>query len=447
MTALQTVNLGTAPAGTDGDPVRTAFTKANSNVAVLNGQAALTSAAATITTAQALTAALHVGRRVNISLASPGTINLPAASTCSADQVTLLRNIGTTIVTLAITTGSGDTVTLSKLNPGETALIDTDGVHAWNVLMRGRTNSDNETVNGNCAVNGNETVGGTLAVTGATTLTGALSSLANTFFGSAGQASISSAGAYSGPSAGYSGNVGVGGTLGVTGLTTLAGGLVTNSLLGGGATVVGSSANTLALYSNNAQRALLDVSGSLHVNESAAWSAAQLSVRNSATNTWGISAYAATQNGGCFLGRTDSSAVPLAAWFFGASNVGTITTNGTSTTYGTTSDYRLKAFWREIEDPVHTLMRIRFYEGEFKAQPGVKAHYVIAHELQDVLHYAVAGEKDAVDKRGRIVPQVVDYSKIVPLMGASIQRHELDLREAIGLIKRLESRISELESK
>lgn len=170
MTSLQTVNLGTAPAGTDGDPVRTGFTKVNSNVAVLNAQVALTGAAATITTAQALTAVLHVGKRVNLNLAAPGTINMPAASTCAADQVVLLRNIGTTIVTLAITTGSGDTVSLSKLNPGETALMDTDGVHAWSVLMRGRTNSDNEVVNGNCTVNGSETVGATLTVTGNTSL-------------------------------------------------------------------------------------------------------------------------------------------------------------------------------------------------------------------------------------------------------------------------------------
>ncbi|WP_157650649.1 hypothetical protein [Burkholderia ubonensis] len=174
MTALQTVNLGTAPAGSDGDPVRTGFTKVNSNVVVLNAQAALTSAAATITTAQALTAALHVGKRVNISLATAGTINLPEASTCAADQVTLLRNIGSTVATLATTPGSGDTIALSKLNPGEAALMDTDGVHAWNVLMRGRTNSDNETVNGNCAVSGNESVGGTLAVTGNTTVGGTL---------------------------------------------------------------------------------------------------------------------------------------------------------------------------------------------------------------------------------------------------------------------------------
>ncbi|MGY6256536.1 tail fiber domain-containing protein [Paraburkholderia caledonica] len=173
MTSLQKVNLGTAPTGTDGDAVRTAFTKINSNVDVFNTQAALTSAAG-ITAAQALTVA-HVGKRVNISLASAGVINLPSAATCTADSVILLRNIGTTVVTLAITTGSADTVALSKLNPGESALMDTDGVHAWNVITRGRSNSDNEIVNGNCTVNGNETVGGTLSVAGNTTTNGVLS--------------------------------------------------------------------------------------------------------------------------------------------------------------------------------------------------------------------------------------------------------------------------------
>ncbi|MBR7972947.1 hypothetical protein KDX01_07430 [Burkholderia vietnamiensis] len=169
MTALQTINLGTPPAGSDGDAVRTGFAKVNSNVGVLNAQAALTSSTV-ITAAQALTNA-YVGKRVNINLTSAGTINMPAASTCAADQVTLLRNIGMTVVTLTITTGSGDTVALSKLNPGESALMDTDGVHAWNVLMRGRTNSDNEVVNGNCAVNGNTNVAGTLGVAGSTSLT------------------------------------------------------------------------------------------------------------------------------------------------------------------------------------------------------------------------------------------------------------------------------------
>jgi len=152
MTSLQKVVLGTPPTAVDGDTVRVANTKANANVDVLNAQAALTSAAG-ITAAQALTVA-HIGKRINIALAQAGVVNVPAASTCAADNVLHLRNIGTTVVTLAITAGSGDTLGLSGLNPGEAALLDTDGVHAWTVLMRGRSNSDNEVVNGALYVNG-----------------------------------------------------------------------------------------------------------------------------------------------------------------------------------------------------------------------------------------------------------------------------------------------------
>ncbi|WP_454826031.1 tail fiber domain-containing protein [Paraburkholderia xenovorans] len=231
MSSLQKVNLGTPPKAEDGDPVRTANVKANENVDVLNAQSALTSAAQLVDSPQTLTADLHLGRRVNISLAAAGEVQMPDAASCGADGVVLLRNIGTTIATLASKTGSGDSVALSKLNPGEAVLMDTDGVHAWTVLMRGRTNSDDEVVNGNftvsgnSTVNGNETVGGTLGVTGAATLAsatvaGALVAKGVTSFGSAAQATISAAGAYSGTSAAYSGNVTVGGTFGVTGVAT-----------------------------------------------------------------------------------------------------------------------------------------------------------------------------------------------------------------------------------
>jgi len=152
MASLQKVALGTPPSALDGDTVRVANTKANANVDVLNTQAALTSVAA-ITAAQALTTA-HVGRRVNVSLANGGTINLPAASTCAADQVIHLRNVGTGIVTLAITPNSGDTLTLTRLNPGESALMDTDGVHAWTVLLRGRSSGASEYVPGSMTVGG-----------------------------------------------------------------------------------------------------------------------------------------------------------------------------------------------------------------------------------------------------------------------------------------------------
>ena len=50
----------------------------------------------------------------------------------------------------------------------------------------------------------------------------------------------------------------------------------------------------------------------------------------------------------------------------------------------------------------------------------------MAHELQEVLPYAVNGEKDAEEM------QAVDYSKIVPLLIKSIQ----ELKAEIELLKR-----------
>ncbi|MEK6386832.1 MAG: tail fiber domain-containing protein [Paraburkholderia tropica] len=217
MTSLQTVNQGTAPAGTDGDTVRTAFTRVNANVGVLNTQATLTSATQ-INAAQALTVN-HIGKRVSINLATAGTIKMPAISAVpEQDSVVLLRNLGATIVTLAAASDTSDWVGLSKLNPGESVLMDAFG-GAWNVLMRGRTRLDNEIVNGALTVTGAATLLG--GVSGALAATGALQGTSLSIgTGPTYVASISAAGAYSGASASYTGAVTVGGTLGVTGQAT-----------------------------------------------------------------------------------------------------------------------------------------------------------------------------------------------------------------------------------
>ncbi|SAK71409.1 hypothetical protein AWB80_03820 [Caballeronia pedi] len=152
----------------------------------------------------------------------------------------------------------------------------------------------------------------------------------------------------------------------------------------------------------------------------------------------------------------DATGTPFVAFFFGTTNVGSISTgNGTSTSYNTTSDYRLKANYVSIPDAAVSLQRIKFYQGEFKAAPGELAHYVLAHELQEVVPSAVTGEKDALgdwhplfrdgydpadvqdgdilDVVQEIVPQAVDYSKLVPLIGAALQ-------EALDRIAALEAK-------
>jgi hypothetical protein len=161
MTQLQQVNLGTSSDGTGGDTNRTGFSKVNSNTNVLALQAALTTYGDTITVATALDTSA-VGKRVNIALSQADIVNLPLANTCLADQVVLLRNVGAYVVTLASSTDGTDTIALSRLNPGETAMLDTNGVDTWNVLMRGRPYEDNEVTNGNLTVDGQATVSGNI---------------------------------------------------------------------------------------------------------------------------------------------------------------------------------------------------------------------------------------------------------------------------------------------
>jgi hypothetical protein len=491
LTALQTINLGTPPAASDGDTVRTALTKVNSNVGVLSTQAALTSATA-ITQPQALTSQ-HVGKRVNINLSTEGTVNVPEASMCAPDQVILLRNVGTAVALLAITAGSGDTLSLSKLNPGESAVLDTDGVHTWAVLIRGRTDSDDETVNGNCTVGGNGSVAGSLAVGTTLGVTGLLTATGGVSIGTTGQATISSGGAYSGVSAAYSGNVSIGGTLTVSGAAEFtqrpsfgvntpwdSANLAYPASLdaSGNLAIVGTLTSSAALTAVGTQNFNVSASGvrpQFKIQSSdqtgysylrsgtsggiefvnSAYSAATFSVDNSGnaqvfgpqtvlspggtvmlstTSSDPIAAHspgATVRPGGSldvwsttnplYLG---SASTGLVMFFNGATPsaaVGSITTNGAQTYYNTTSDYRLKENVQPISGVRQTIESVKARHFSFIADPDkeVVAGF-LAHELAASLPDAVHGEKDAVDDKGEILAQSVDYSKLTPYLWQAV---------------------------
>ncbi|WP_321866762.1 hypothetical protein [Paraburkholderia tropica] len=162
MTALQTVTLGTAPSGTDGDTVRTANVKANANVAVLNTQATLSSSSPNAV--RDLTAA-DMGKRVNFTPTAAGTVHLPKASDTGADQLVAVHNLATAYdITMAIATGSGDTApTIVVVKPGEMLTWETDGVSAWRTI--GRKKAFDEAVQGKLSVAGSLTVGGNSSAT------------------------------------------------------------------------------------------------------------------------------------------------------------------------------------------------------------------------------------------------------------------------------------------
>jgi Chaperone of endosialidase len=114
------------------------------------------------------------------------------------------------------------------------------------------------------------------------------------------------------------------------------------------------------------------------------------------------------------------------------SSCGAISVSGSATSYATTSDYRLKDNFTPLTNALQTIKTLNAVNFNWKSD-GTHGEGFIAHELQEVIPYAVVGEKDALDENGNIKPQGVDYSKVVVHLVAAIQE--------------LEARLAALESK
>ena len=101
--------------------------------------------------------------------------------------------------------------------------------------------------------------------------------------------------------------------------------------------------------------------------------------------------------------------------------VGSISSSGgTTTTYTTTSDYRLKSNISPITNSLSKVSSLKPCSYSWISDNTFGEGF-IAHELQEVIPYAVVGKKDAIKEDGSIDPQQVDLSKVVPLLTAAIQ--------------------------
>ena len=161
---------------------------------------------------------------------------------------------------------------------------------------------------------------------------------------------------------------------------------------------------------------------------------------------FGARAYGNVTGYSCYFGRVDGVNPAFASWYYTGSAVGTITTNGSSTSYNTTSDYRLKA---DVTDLGYSLERIQGLKPKayrWLATDKWGAGF-LAHELAVVMPDAVTGEKDAVksilDEAGEVigeevVPQVVDYSKIVVYLVGAIQEQQAQIDSLVSRIAKLE---------
>ncbi len=134
--------------------------------------------------------------------------------------------------------------------------------------------------------------------------------------------------------------------------------------------------------------------------------------------------------------RTDGDGTAFSIRRVGVS-VGSISVSAGATSYNTSSDYRLKIV---TDAPEGFDIEARILELDqaltwftWIAHPQLGPQFgALAHVLQTVAPQAVSGAKDAVDaETGSIVPQGVDYSKLVPELVAG-------LADALRRIKVLE---------
>jgi hypothetical protein len=99
---------------------------------------------------------------------------------------------------------------------------------------------------------------------------------------------------------------------------------------------------------------------------------------------------------------------------------GTISISTTGVSYGSVSDYRLKSDVVPISEALQQLQQLNPVNFEW-VENGERSDGFVAHEVQAVVPNAVTGAKDAVDANGNPIYQQVDYSKLVPILVASVQ--------------------------
>jgi len=149
----------------------------------------------------------------------------------------------------------------------------------------------------------------------------------------------------------------------------------------------------------------------------------------------GITVGPLTQNKSAYTVQADNSTGQRYALYIAnssSSEVGYISFTNSAVNYTSTSDYRLKKDLKSFKG-IDLINLIKTYDFAWKIDDS-RMYGVIAHELQEVLPYAVTGEKDGETMQG------VDYGKLTPVLVKAIQELKAENDS-------LKSRIEILESK
>ena len=200
----------------------------------------------------------------------------------------------------------------------------------------------------------------------------------------------------------------------------------TDSLIGGtadGASVWSSEATRFYTGGSN-ERMRIDSSGNLLVG-------------TTSVNGLGVTISGTQGNNFWVSNTTTTSGYNQFAFKVNGTTVGNIQTTSSNTSYITTSDYRLKENVSPMTGALNTVSLLKPVTYKWKLD-GKNGQGFIAHELQEVVPEAVAGEKDAVDEEGNPIYQGIDTSFLVATLTAAIQEQQ-------ALITNLTTRLAALE--
>jgi hypothetical protein len=141
-------------------------------------------------------------------------------------------------------------------------------------------------------------------------------------------------------------------------------------------------------------------------------------------------------NGIYYMNRGSGSGLSHVILGNGGNVIGGISSNTTNAQFNTSSDYRLKKDLKDF-NALNILSNIKLYDFAWKLND-LRMYGVIAHELKEILPYAVVGEKDELDENNNIKSQGVDYSLLTPVLAKAIQELKAqndDLQSQINELK------------
>ena len=118
--------------------------------------------------------------------------------------------------------------------------------------------------------------------------------------------------------------------------------------------------------------------------------------------------------------------------------IGSITGAPSATAYNTSSDYRLKENVDYSWDATTRLKQLKPARFNFISdETNALVDGFLAHEVTSVVSNAVTGEKDEVDSEGKAVMQVIDHSKLVPLLVKAVQEQQEQIEQLKTEIEKL----------